>query len=261
MGTAPFELEFPSDRVLEGLAREVIRHTSADQFLSARQRALSDRHRAFGQLLEERLRLASELHDGLLQALTGAALHLDATLRILETDPDGARTRIREIQELILERQRELRVFIEQVRHPEASHAVMHADFLIALRKLCDRVSRWGPKVDLHAPDRAVIPGPIVDHVFRLVEEGLSNVTRHARARVAHVDLSISDHVVRIVIADDGSGFPFRGRYDLAALDARAIGPASLKERVASLSGKLVLVSSPSGSTIEIDLPLSHPFP
>jgi len=89
MRTAPFELAFPSDRVLEGLAREVITHTCADQYLS-------DRHRAFGQLLSERLRLARELHDGLLQSLTGAALQLDATLRTFDADPHAAREYVKQ---------------------------------------------------------------------------------------------------------------------------------------------------------------------
>lgn len=253
MRTAPFELAFPSDRVLEGLAREVITHTCADQYLS-------DRHRAFGQLLSERLRLARELHDGLLQSLTGAALQLDATLRTFDADPHAARERIREIQELIVERQRELRMYIERVKHPDSSRAAVHIDLAVVLPKLCDRVSRWGPRVVLRARDLAEIPGPLADHVYRLIEEGLSNVTRHARARDANVNVGIASQAVRIVIADDGSGFPFRGRYDLTALEARGVGPASLKERVASLAGNLVLTSSLSGSTVEIELPLNNPF-
>jgi len=251
---APLELEFPSDHVLQGLARDIIKHTRADQYLSDRQRGPSDRHGLFEQLLEERLRLASELHDGLLQSLTGAALQLDATLQMLASNPDAARARIREIQELIIERQRELRVFIERVRHPELTHPSLHVDLVVELGKLCDRLSRWGPRVELHH-DVADIPGPLADHVYRFVEEGLSNVTRHARARAVRVDVGISNHAVCIVMADDGCGFPFRGRYDLAMLEARGIGPASLKERVASLGGSLVLTSTLSGSTIAIALP------
>ena len=51
---------------------------------------------------------------------------------------------------------------------------------------------------------------------------------------------------------DDGRGFPFVGRYDLAELTARKVGPRSLKDRVASMRGKLVLTSTPSGSHVEI---------
>ena len=60
---------------------------------------------------------------------------------------------------------------------------------------------------------------------------------------------------VHLVIADNGCGFPFRGRYDLTALNARNWGPVSIKERVASLHGELVLTSTMSGSRIEILLP------
>src|SRR5690242_891270 len=106
-----FDPHFPSDRVLEGLARDVITNASADRYLS-------DRHRAFGHALNEWLRLARELHDGLLQALTGVTLQLEAALRLVDTDPSGACAHIREIQEMVVDRQRELRAWIETARHP-----------------------------------------------------------------------------------------------------------------------------------------------
>ncbi len=56
----------------------------------------------------------------------------------------------------------------------------------------------------------------------------------------------------------DGSGFPFRGRYDLATLTAKQLGPVSLKERVASLRGELLLTSTLSGSKLEMTLPLDQ---
>ena len=249
MRAAPFELTFPNDRVLEGLARDVISHARADQFIS-------DRHKAFGDALSERLRLARELHDGLLQSLTGASLQLEATLRLMETDPSAARKQLREIQELIIERQRELRAWIESVRHPDAVPANPRAELATVLETLCRRVSRWGPRVEFVGHESAAIPAFLGDHVYRLVEEGLSNVTRHAHARFARVDVRRSANSVRVLIADDGCGFPFRGRYDLLALNVRGIGPASMKERVDSLSGTLTLSSTLSGSTLEIHLPL-----
>jgi len=248
MPAAPFELPFPSDRVLEGLAREVITNASADHYLS-------DRHRAFGSALNERLRLARELHDGLLQALTGATLQLEAALRLVDTDPRRAREQIRDAQELIIERQRELRAWIDGVRHPDAPRVAAHANLPAVLQTLCRRVSHWGPRVELAAPDLAHIPASMADDVYRLVEEGLSNVTRHARAKVARVEVRIAGNAIRIVIADDGCGFPFRGRLDLVTLNARNIGPVSLMERVQSLGGALVLASTLSGSRVEIELP------
>jgi signal transduction histidine kinase len=61
---------------------------------------------------------------------------------------------------------------------------------------------------------------------------------------------------VHIVVADDGRGFPFRGRYDLAALTKSALGPASLKARIVSLQGKLMIDSTECGTRLEFTLPL-----
>jgi signal transduction histidine kinase len=61
-----------------------------------------------------------------------------------------------------------------------------------------------------------------------------------------------------ITVEDDGTGFPFLGRYDLASLHAKRVGPASVKERVTLLRGQLVLISKRTGSRIEIRLPVKR---
>ena len=73
------------------------------------------------------------------------------------------------------------------------------------------------------------------------------------------VEVEILDDRVYLVVADDGGGFPFRGRYDLAELTAKESAPVSPKERVASLRGQLALSSTLSGSRLEISLPLHQP--
>jgi len=83
-------------------------------------------------------------------------------------------------------------------------------------------------------------------------------VARHAHAQVAHVAVGVLFDKVCISVSDDGCGFPFRGRYDLAALIARELGPISLRERVAALRGELTLTSGAAGSKLEISLPLSQ---
>jgi signal transduction histidine kinase len=69
------------------------------------------------------------------------------------------------------------------------------------------------------------------------------------------VQLSVLPDRVDILLADDGVGFPFHGQYDLAKLTARNLGPRSMKERIASLKGELVLTTSLSGSELKITLP------
>ena len=74
------------------------------------------------------------------------------------------------------------------------------------------------------------------------------------------VDVSRLGEGVRIVVSDDGRGFPFVGRYDHTMLVDQDIGPASLRERAAELGGRIAIESSASGARVEIDLPLTVPL-
>jgi signal transduction histidine kinase len=70
------------------------------------------------------------------------------------------------------------------------------------------------------------------------------------------VEVDAHDGRVIIMVADNGRGFSFQGRYDLAALTCMNMGPATLKERIASLGGTLSIESSPAGARLEIALPI-----
>ena len=245
MAMSSFDFSFQDDQMLEGVARQV-----AANLIDSKKRVERTA------TLEERLRLARELHDGVLQSLTGAVLQLEAMSRLVDNDPQAARERLHEIQELIVEEQRELRTWIDGMRHAPSASMASHTEVAAALDKLCRRVSRWGPRVEFTGPDVGSVPRILGDQVYRIVEESLSNVTRHAQAQVARVDVKLLPHGVRIVVEDDGCGFAFHGRYDLATLNERRLGPVSLKERIGSLHGALVLTSTLSGSRLEIALPL-----
>jgi signal transduction histidine kinase len=72
------------------------------------------------------------------------------------------------------------------------------------------------------------------------------------------VDLSVDNTRVRIIVADDGRGFPFHGQYDLAALTTMNLGPTTLKERIMALGGYLVIDSTEAGACLHISLPLTQ---
>lgn len=207
---------------------------------------------------EERRRLARELHDGVLNSLTGTSLQLHATSRLIEQDPAAARQRLREIERLVTEQQTELRAFIQQMRDGVEPSRPAHANLLIALKGLCRRASGCGPLVDLTGSDFALIPDSLVDHVYRLVEELVSNSVRHAHADFIWVEVRRWRHDVVVSVEDDGRGFAFHGRYDLPMLERKHIGPASVKERVGLLHGQMVLNSRRTGSRIEVRLPMQR---
>jgi signal transduction histidine kinase len=198
------------------------------------------------------MRLARELHDGIAQSLAGAAFQISGVRRTLDADPAAA-ARLDEIEALLVDEQRELRLFMQELR-PLSTVLERDGALRKRLEELCGRVARlWGLEVDLDAA--ATVDGPLGWEVYRLVQEALINAARHARATRVQVTAASDATGARLRIADDGQGFPFRGAYDLAALNERAIGPVSLKERVAALGGDLLVRSSDHGTVIEISVP------
>jgi signal transduction histidine kinase len=83
------------------------------------------------------------------------------------------------------------------------------------------------------------------------------NAARHADPSLISVDVMAEGETVTVRISDDGRGFPFRGTYDLDALNAMNQGPLTIKERVAELQGALELRSSETGTDLTIALPLT----
>jgi signal transduction histidine kinase len=230
----------------------------------AASKVVGDIHRFFSRerleraaMQDERTRLAHELHDGLLQSLTGIALQLQTVAGLLDSKPEAASQRLGDVQALIAAEQRELRRWVEHLLDRTPVVGAGENDLVIALAQLCGRAEwHWGVRCELTADLPRSLPATLGDHIYRVVQEGLNNIGRHARAQVAHVNLGLKPDRVEIGISDDGVGFPFRGEYDLAALTARRLGPRSLKERISGLNGTFVLSSSLSGSHLRISLPL-----
>lgn len=208
-------------------------------------------------LLDERTRFARELHDGVLQCLTGATLQLQVLGRLIDENPSDARDRLRCLEELLSEEQSALRSWTQTLRPNATSSAGSAVSLAGLLEKLGCRIERqWNVRTELRICDTERVPAQLSNEVYRLVQEALNNVGRHAGARLAQVQLEVSGKHVHLVVRDDGRGFPFAGRYDLAALTSRNIGPVSFRERVASLRGELVLESTASGSRLDALLPL-----
>src|SRR5690242_7714521 len=133
MTTPESDSPFQPKRTVEGSARsalaEIKRFFSKERLEDAAKR-------------DERSRLARELHDGILQALTGAALQLEALAQLEGTDPRAASQRLHEIAQLIADEQRTLRTWIQAVNPPSAAAMATSTDLGNALRTLCVRIER-----------------------------------------------------------------------------------------------------------------------
>ena len=88
-----------------------------------------------------------------------------------------------------------------------------------------------------------------------MVRESLANAARHGGAAHVEVEIAAAGDGLAVRVTDDGRGFPFSGRYDLAELERRDMGPRTMRARIAALGGDLVIESSNQGSRLEMKLP------
>jgi signal transduction histidine kinase len=213
------------------------------------------------ELREERIRLARDIHDGVLQALTGVALQIEAVSRLMTTDPALAHAGCKAVGASIEAEQRELRCLIREWSSTLPSWVSMREAHTLFDDLRHRTAAQWSLHVDMRVGGRGRFERSVLDDAYSIVREALANVGRHAKATVARVVLFAAPDAVRIGVLDDGCGFPFHGRYDLSTLIARNIGPVSLRERVAAARGALTIVSCGAGSSVEVSLPRAARHP
>jgi len=205
----------------------------------------------------ERVRVARDLHDGLLQSFTGIVLQLETVHSLLLSQPDEAKRMLTEAEAALMADQRELRSYVQQLR-PRAARTEVAFDFTARVDDLRARLDQqWG--IVLSADVSRVDPSVskfLGYETFRLVHEAVMNSAKHGAAKKVDVRVHTSDGKMRIEVSDDGVGFSFRGRLTLDRIRETGNGPFMLAERVAALNGDLVVDSSEAGAHVEIAVPL-----
>lgn len=209
---------------------------------------------------EERVRLARNLHDSVVQSLTGVALQLQTARHLLDSDPAAAQARLREMQEALAGEQHRLRNILGELRPFPTSEQLDPRTLTGRLRDLCRRIERqWGMRVHLVAPDANAALAAWQQDIHYLVNEALINAARHAKASSVSVEVRVTGGRVQIEVADNGRGFPFSGKFDLEALRRMDAGPDSLKDRMQDLSGQLEIDSTAHGARLVMTLPPAAP--
>jgi signal transduction histidine kinase len=227
--------------------RQLMQESARREIAAAAERAATEGLRRAVEAQEaERVRVARELHDESGQVLTALALHL----RALETDvgPGPLAERIAQMRRSLASASAGLRELATRLRPP----AVDEHGLADAIHEQAARARRSGlqVEVDLRA-DVEQLSEEVQTALFRVVQETLTNVTRHAEAESASVVLTAREGRVRLVVEDDGHGF------DPAAPTSR-LGLAGIRERVGLLGGRLRVESSPgAGTAVIVDLEIT----
>lgn len=190
----------------------------------------------------ERRRLASDIHDGISQRLVTLSYHLDAAGHLLREAPDEAAEQLgvaRDLVDLTLD---EARAAIGGLRPPVLDDLGLAG----GLTSLARSVPQVETSVDLQ---EIRLPEHIEIALYRIAQECLQNIVKHARASSAQLRFGVQDGSVRLEVADDGVGF------DAAAPDAPSgYGMRSMTERAELVGGTLHVTSRPGGGTTVVVL-------
>lgn len=198
-------------------------------------------------LQTERHRIARELHDSVSQQLFAAMMLLSAINQQIESVPEPTAKQLLTIQTILNEAQSEMRALLLHLRPINLEGNSLKQGIEHLLKELSTKISssiKW-------EVDEVTLPPQVEDHLFRIVQELLSNILRHARAEELELYMKIYDQTLSLRVIDDGVGF------DTAKKKTGSYGLSNVKERIHSLGGTMKVISFPEqGTKVELTLPI-----
>jgi len=252
---------------MSGLVREVeskldllqARDASLASALGELERAEAERRQLLERTIraaeDERVQVAAELHDGPIQHLAALGYSLESALALMaEESPAGGERRVREVQTALSEEIGGLRRLMVTLRPPALDQAGLHA----ALRDFAEALAgqeRLETSVRVEEVDG--LSPEVETALYRVAQEALRNVVRHAKAHLVSVILKSDDRGTEITIEDDGVGFSTGGD---GLVRRGHFGIAGMRQRIEMVGGTLEIASAPGrGTTVWARAPRKTP--
>lgn len=202
----------------------------------------------FTAIIEERQRLARELHDAVSQQLFAISMTATALSRTMDRDAEKAKHQIALIEEMASVAQSEMRALLLHLRPVHLEGKKLTDGLHDLIRELQAKVPI---EISTDIEEEVVLSRGIEDHLFRIVQEALSNTLRHSKASKLLVLLKRHRDTVMLSIRDNGVGF------DVEQKKHTSYGIVSMQERVNELGGSMNIVSAPgNGTRIDIRIPI-----
>ena len=202
-------------------------------------------------VMEERQRLARELHDSVTQALYSVNLYAEAARRALSAGKkEVTLENLKNLREMTREALLEMRLLVFEL-HP----SILEKEGLAAAlqSRLAAVESRSGLKTAIRVVGERQLPLTVEEELYRIAQEGLNNAVKHARARSVSIELMLTGQSVCMILSDDGTGFNLE-----SAGGSGGMGLRGIKERVRKMNGTLAIESSPeSGTRLTVTVQLS----
>ncbi len=214
-------------------------------------------HRLVGAQEEERGRLARELHDKMGQYLTALMLGLDSLSDTCRTHPPS-HTRLQRLVQVTDELMREVHHLAWELRPAVLDNLGLRAALGNYLTQWSERT---GIVVDFHSCnlDKHLLSPDIETTVYRITQEALTNILKHAQAKHVSVAVECQQNIVQVMVEDDGKGFETE-RLSCKATTEGRLGVVGMQERAAMVKGTLDIESTPGAGTavfVRIPLPLA----
>lgn len=222
--------------------------------LNARRRAADERalYQLEQAIADERARIARDIHDGLAQTLAFRRMRVDLWLDWVESDPQQLRQELRMLKDSLREQIAELRRAIFALRPVQFDQLGFVGGLYRYIHEFAEQQG-WAVSVDLgDVPPHLVLATEAI--AFRIIQEALTNVAKHAHARTVSVVIEQVDGGMLIRVTDDGVGFD-PGRQPESG---GHIGLRQMRERLTAIRGQLTLLSQPgAGTEVRAWLPLN----
>ncbi len=200
---------------------------------------------------EERRRVAREIHDGPAQTLANIVLRLEIAEKLLELDPSRVRAELMDLKNLVRSNLQDIRRIIFDLR----PMALDDLGIIPALKKYLDNFQEaysFTCEFLVEGREKRLLPAMEVA-LFRLIQEGMTNIAKHAGTDWAKIQLLFKDELTSVRITDYGNGFNVKLAFDNPGDHFGLIG---MKERVEMFSGQFTIQSqSGEGTTLEFSMP------
>lgn len=198
-------------------------------------------------VMEERRRLARDLHDTVSQQLFAIHMSASSLPKLLELNPEGAKTVVTQLVNMSHHAQKQMRSLIAQLRPLELEDQTLEEALGKWFPDYCNQNSLQG-KLEISLPEE--LSEAIEHQLFLIIQEGMANVVKHAKAKQVSLTLYDAGHQYVLQIADDGIGFV------MDPVKRSSYGLATMKERAERLGGDAEVRSKPgSGTAIYIHIP------
>jgi len=211
-----------------------------------RKRAVIAQQARHAAVLEERSRIARDLHDTLEQGLTGLSLQMKAIETELDGTPHPVRSRLQQARQMLRQSRALAHNAIRELRS-EAT-APRHEGLTEGLRRVADSWNQSGAlRVDVQVVGAArALPPRLENHLLGIGTEAMTNAVKHGRADAIHVELDFRSAEVALRIRDNGSGFDPHDQLEQAS---GCFGLIGMRERAREVGGQIRIVSEPGRGT------------